>query len=47
MRKVACHFINIHQTNKWVPEVCLINLLDLKKMETSGFMDITALVGGK
>ncbi len=46
---VSCYFINIHQPNKWVSAacVCMKYLLDLNKMETSGFTDIAALAGEK
>lgn len=46
MRKVTFHFINI-LINVYLQYVCMKNLLNLKKMETSGFKDIAALVMGK
>lgn len=44
MRKLSCHFINIHHTDKWVSDVWMKNLPDLRKKETSRFMDIAAEV---
>lgn len=49
VRKVVCYFINIHQINRWDSAACVYkeNDLDRRKIETSDFMGIAALVGGK